>query len=477
MKTLLKPCCIFLFLFLSTNLLAELPKGKLVEKVECQGAAGFSYALYLPSTYQPEKTWPVLFCFDARADGMLPAGLFQEGAEKYGYIIVSSNNSGSDDPSVPNLQAMKAMYDDALSRFSVDKRRLYATGFSGGARTACDMGFKYPEQVAGVIGCGAGFPTDHEPTKDTPFAFYETIGNLDFNYYEMRLLRPKLESAGIPFKIRIFDGDHMWPPKEICTEALEWMEVQAMKNGKREKDPALIETLFKKRLEKAESQKSQGLLIESADEYQSISNDFNSLRDVDSVTSEASRLYASEEVKKRQQEDLQRDQFDAQFRQKLQSVNRSLRDSSKNVPKVETVLGFLDIASLKKKAAEAPSKEDRLQAQRLLEVVAVQHGFYLARGFREYGDYPRAALTLSVAAEIHPEEPLLWYKLAAAQAQLGEKENALASLKKASENGFNDAEKMENDFDLKSIRDEKQFKKILDEIKKKTQPTSSPKSR
>jgi len=460
-----KVLCFALFLFLNAAV-AEFPTGKIIEKVECHQAPGFSYALYLPSSYQPEKTWPVLFCFDPRANGMNPAELFQEGAEKYGYIIISSNNSGSDDPSVPNLQAMKAIYDDALSRFSVDKQRLYATGLSGGARVACDMGYKYRGQVAGVIGCGAGFPIDTPPSKDTPFAFYETIGNLDFNYYEIRLLRPKLEASGIPFKIHIFDGEHWWPPKEVSTEALEWMEVQAMKNGKRDKDAALIESLFQKRLKKAESLKAQGLVVEAADEYQSISKDFENLHDVTTASSEASRLNASEEVKRWQQEETQRDQLDAQFRQKLQSVNQSLRDSSKNVPKLETVLAFLDIPSLKKKAKEAPSKYDRLQAQRLLEVVAVQHGFYLARGFREYGDYPRAALTLSVAAEIHPEEPLLWYKLAAAQAQMGDKENALSSLKKVVEHGFKDAEKLENDFDFKSIRDEKQFNKILEQIKK-----------
>ncbi len=462
-----KTFCIALLVLISTTVSAEFPKGKIVEKVECQGAPGFSYALYLPTAYQPEEIWPVLFCFDPRADGMRPAELFKDSAEKYGYIIISSNNSGSDDPSVPNLQAMKAIYDDALSRFSVDRQRLYATGLSGGARVACDMGYKYRGQVAGVIACGAGFPTDSPPSKETPFAFYETIGNLDFNYYEIRLLRPKLESSDVPFKIHIFDGDHWWPPKEVCNEALEWMEVQAMRNGKREKDAALIESLFQKRLKKAESQKAQGLLYEAAEEYQSLSKDFDTLRDITATTSEASRLYASEEVKRWQQEETQRDQLDAKFRQKLQSVNQSLRDSSKNVPKFETVLAFLEIPSLKKTAAEAPSKYDRLHAQRLLEVVAVQHGFYLARSFREYGDYPRAALTLSVAAEIHPEEPLLWYKLAAAQAQMGQKENALSSLKKAVEHGFKDAEKLENDFDLKSVRDEKQFKKIMEQLKKK----------
>jgi hypothetical protein len=328
------------------------------------------------------------------------------------------------------------------------------------------MGYKYRGQVAGVIGCGAGFPIDTAPSKETPFAFYETIGNLDFNYYEIRLLRPKLESSGIPFKIHIFDGEHWWPPKEVAIEALEWMEVQAMKSGKRDKDPALIEALFQKRLKKAESQKANGMMIEAAEEYQNISKDFETLHDVTSATSEASALYASDEVKRWQQEEVQRDQLDAQFRQKLQSLNQSLRDSAKNIPKLETVLAFLDIPSLKKKAKDAPSKYDRLQAQRLLEVVAVQHGFYLARSFREYGDYPRTALTLSVAAEIHPEEPLVWYKLAAAQVQMGDKNDALSSLKKAVDHGFKDAQKLENDFDFKSIRDEKPFKKIMEQLKK-----------
>jgi predicted esterase len=461
-----KVFCLVLFLFVNVTV-AELPTGKIIEKVECQESPGFSYALYLPTSYRSEKIWPVLFCFDPRANGMNPAELFQEAAEKYGYIIVSSNNSGSDDPSVPNLQAMKAIYNDALARFSVDKKRLYATGLSGGARVACDMGYKYPGQVAGVIACGAGFPIDIAPSKETPFAFYETIGNLDFNYYEIRLLRPKLESSGIPFKIHIFDGEHWWPPKDVATDALEWMEVQAMKSGKRDKDAALIESLFQKRLKKAESQKVEGMMIEAAEEYQSISKDFETLHDVTPAASEASRLFASEEVKRWQQEETQRDQLDAQFRQKLQSVNQSLRDSTKNVPKLETVLAFLDIPSLQKKAKEAPSKYDRLAAQRLLEVVAVQHGFYLARGFREYGDYPRAALTLSVAAEIHPEEPLLWYKLAAAQAQMGDKDKALSSLKQSVDHGFKDAEKLENDFDFKSLRDEKQFQKLISELKKK----------
>jgi tetratricopeptide (TPR) repeat protein len=446
----------------------ELPKGKAIEKVDCTGAPGFSYALYLPSAYTSEKGWPVLFIFDAEAKGMVPLELFKTAAEKYGYIIVSSNNSASDDPTVPNLQAMIAMYNDATSRFSLNKQRMYAAGYSGGARIACDMAYRYSGQFAGVIGAGSGFPTDHDPTPDTPFAFFGTVGNLDFNYYEMRLLELKLKSAGIPYRIRVFDGEHDWPPAELCIEELEWMEIQAMKSGKREKDTALIEEIFQKRMKRAEERKSSGVLHEAAEEYQSIATDFKSLRDIDTVSVEATHLFDSEEVKKWQQEEVRRDQIDYDFRQKLASVNKSIRNTSGNVPKLEHVLAFLQVDELKKKAKEAPLKEDRLQAQRLLTVVAIQHGFYLARGFREYGDFERLALCYSVAVEIHPDEPYLWYGLARAQAQLGEKEKAMESLKKAVDHGFKDADKIANDFDLRSLQDEKQFKKILERLKKQT---------
>ncbi|MCI0447912.1 hypothetical protein L0152_32435, partial [bacterium] len=349
----------------------ELPKGKAIEKVDCTGAPGFSYALYLPSAYTSEKSWPVLFIFDAEAKGMVPLELFKSGAEKYGYIIVSSNNSASDDPTVPNWQAMVAMYNDATSRFSLNKQRMYSAGYSGGARIACDMAYRYSGQFAGVIGAGSGFPTDHDPTPDTPFAFFATVGNLDFNYYEMRLLEPKLKSAGIPYRIRVFDGEHDWPPAELCIEELEWMEIQAMKSGKREKDPALIEEIFQKRMKRAEERKASGVLHEGAEEYQSIATDFKSLRDVEAVSADATRLFESEQVKKWQQEEARRDQIDSDFRQKLASVNRSIRNTSDKVPKLQNVLEFLQVAELKKKAKEASLKEDRLQAQRLLTVVAI----------------------------------------------------------------------------------------------------------
>src|ERR1051325_8239643 len=59
-----------------------------------------SYALYLPSTYPAQKRWPLLLVFDPFGRGETGVKLFHEAAEKYGFIVVGSNNSRNfQDPS------------------------------------------------------------------------------------------------------------------------------------------------------------------------------------------------------------------------------------------------------------------------------------------------------------------------------------------------------------------------------------------
>ena len=160
---------------------------------------------------------------------------FRAGAEKYGYILASSNNSQSDGPIEPNIEAMRAMWTDTHGRLRIDDRRVYAAGFSGTVRAACLLARTAPGTIAGIVGAGAGFPFDAPPRKGDPFVFFGTVGDKDFNYYEVTDLEPQLAAAGIAHRIEIFDGVHQWPPEELATRALGWMEIQAMKAGTRAK--------------------------------------------------------------------------------------------------------------------------------------------------------------------------------------------------------------------------------------------------
>ena len=112
-----------------------IPRGQIVERVEALSDSSQSYALYLPSNYTPNRKWPVLYAFDPAARGRVPVERFKEAAEKYGWIVLGSNNSRNGPWNVV-VNAWNAMLTDTHQRFAIDDERSYATGFSGGARAA-----------------------------------------------------------------------------------------------------------------------------------------------------------------------------------------------------------------------------------------------------------------------------------------------------------------------------------------------------
>ena len=70
-----------------------IPKGQIVERLECVNDSSQSYALYLPANYTPDRKWPILYALDPGARGKTPVEHFREAAEKYGWILAGSNNS------------------------------------------------------------------------------------------------------------------------------------------------------------------------------------------------------------------------------------------------------------------------------------------------------------------------------------------------------------------------------------------------
>ncbi|HSD72846.1 MAG TPA: hypothetical protein VLE54_08640, partial [Thermoanaerobaculia bacterium] len=188
------------------------PAGEIVPRVVCAADPEQSYALYLPTSYSESRTWPLLYLFDPRKRGALAAERFREAAERHGWILASSNNTMSDGPMAPNVAAVNAMWSDVNRRFPIDPRRVYAGGFSGGARTACLLAQKMAGRVAGVIACGGGFADGSPPEKGMPFAVFGTVGNVDFNYGEMRRLDRRLAKLGARHRLAVFDGPHSWCP-------------------------------------------------------------------------------------------------------------------------------------------------------------------------------------------------------------------------------------------------------------------------
>ena len=107
--------------------------GVLIDRVPLTVHPAESYAPYLPSGYSPDRPAPILYGFDPRARGRVPVERFQAAAERYGWIVVGSNASRN---GIAVGDIIGRLWGDTHARIAIDPRRVYTTGFSGGARVA-----------------------------------------------------------------------------------------------------------------------------------------------------------------------------------------------------------------------------------------------------------------------------------------------------------------------------------------------------
>jgi poly(3-hydroxybutyrate) depolymerase len=462
----------------------ELAKGKVIENVICKASAGESYALYLPTAYTVKRRWPVVYGFDPRARGAVAVERFKEAAEKYGYIIVASNTSrnGSWESTAA---AMRAMWQDTHARFALDDRRVYTAGFSGGARAASNIALALKGDIAGVIACGAGFPAEVAPTASIPFVFFATAGVDDFNYPEVQQLGRTLDGLGVVNRIEVFEGAHSWAPPELCAEAIAWMEIQAMKKGRRDKDEALIQQLFKGAVEKARAAEAAGAAYQAYLGYEQAAQDFKGLADVAELERKAAELKESKEVKQavkqqREQEAEQKKRFSELGALKAQLWNqaRSATDDRLS-PDGGSQAGYSEtrsqalsdlrriVADLRKKSQAKESTPERAVARRTLNQFFA-FSFETSQALMRSKNYTAAAANLAIDAEVMPESPYVLYNLACAYSLKGDKKQALDALRKAVQKGFANVAELESNKDLAPLREEAGYKKILEEIGKKT---------
>src|SRR2546425_2833349 len=206
-----------------------------------------------------------------------------------------------------------------LQRFSIDDDRVYATGFSGGARMALQIAQLCQDCLAGVIASGAGFPAGLAPSTSMHFLFFGTTGTDDFNFSELRSLDDPLKRAGIIHRIDVFEGRHEWPPRSVATDAVEWMELHAMKSGKRPRDGAFIDATWQQSVKQAAMLEESKKYYEAYQIYLDLSESFKGLRDVAEVQKKTSQLSNSHEVKDAIREEQQQIRKQSEFESQLRS--------------------------------------------------------------------------------------------------------------------------------------------------------------
>jgi predicted esterase len=302
----------------------QIVPGTVTPSQSCAAKPEQSYALYLPSHYSPNKKWPIVYVFDPDARGEIPVKLMQDAAERFGYLVVGSNNSRNGSWKM-ETDAAQAMWNDTHTRFAIDDRAIYFAGFSGGARVAAALA-QSCKCAAGVLLSGAGFP-GVPPSRDVVFPVYAAVGVYDFNYPELADLDEKLEAAGFPHVLRHFDGTHQWAPAEVMTEAFAWFELMAMKQNRERRDETFIASQQKEALARAQALEHSGDSYNAWREYRYAAATFDGLADTAALRQGAGSLAQQKAVldgqKREKEEAKEQEQLVAGIEAGMMSLRRA----------------------------------------------------------------------------------------------------------------------------------------------------------
>jgi len=418
----------------------------------------------------------VLYAFDPGARGRVPVERFKDAAEQYGWILVGSNNSRN--ASIQSsIDSWNAIVRDTTDRFSIDEGRAYATGFSGGSRVALTFASQCKNCLAGVIAGGAAFPPGIEPAPTMQFAIFAIAGSEDFNFPEIKEFDAKLTRANLAHQIEIWDGRHEWFPSSVALDAVAWMELMAMKSGRRPADPKLIDSLWIQKLKQAQQLEQDKKVFEAYQAYLNLSAGFKGLRDVTESDSKVEALRTSREVrdgirdeqqqikKQRELENQLIDLLGASDRARLRDENadRTPTPADENPDagfRLKTLVG-----ELRRQSKAEEDSATRRVARRVLSGQYVGLSERGSNSLQTLKRYDEAVRLYTLATEIDPDRPGAFYNLAWAYNAKGDKKRALKALQTAVEKGFKDHAGISANSAFDSLRNDPTYLQLIEKMR------------
>lgn len=438
-----------LLLILPHLALAQQP-GIIHDSVVCKKASSQSYSLYLPASYNPSTSYGLILLFDPGARGKMPVALYQKLADKYSIILACSNNSHNG-PIEESMRAGNAVLDDVLSRFTVNKEFIVASGFSGGGRAAVNMSSKV-KMITGVITCGAAFPSPDAITRQKPMPFAEVIGQLDMNFQEAIKASNYLKSIANPSLLTFFYGGHQWPPVEAYEDAVAWHQLRTTKNGR------IGDEFFSSNMKRVRVQTDSGYLFEANRMLDQLKVNFTDASKVRAVDSALVVIMKNKKLSAEVRDVFRTDEKEQRYQQLFyqhytQHMAYAAPDSAYHPQFWKNYRKECD------KMVEAGGYK-KFSGLRLIDygwrLCAEQHFVFL-----DYGQFRQAAMTARIWSLVQPERAAPCVQAAKAFALLKRKPDMMEYLKMAVSRGLKEKQAVMNDPAFKEYAGGEDFRALF----------------
>lgn len=389
-----------------------------IKKMELSAHPNESYVLYLPVHYNEEKAYPIILCFSPDGDGLTPVENLRFAAETFGFIVAGSNVVKNNFEG--NGEAIRSLIYDLQNQFAVDASRIYACGFSGGARLATVLGNQ--EVVTGVISCGAG-PGNYSETK--PYPWYGIVGKTDFNYNEFLHFTPKVMQKPF-YTVAYHPGGHEWPDSSFLYDAVAYMQIQAHKSNLIDVSYDLFKNYQNYMLDRVDSLKAWNRYLEAFQQANDAATLLSGLIKTDELLKEAEDIYQSSSYKASA---VQQEELDKLFNEIMKIYPVALVKQ--------------DTSWWKKELDRLESRESKAQGEALYTFKRIKSTLgilcYSVAGKLLQNNSPSLQNVLEVYALLEPNNSDLYYFKSKYESKKGNNEAAAKYLQRAKELGFSDS--------------------------------------
>jgi hypothetical protein len=278
---------IILFLFLGAGLLCNsqqmtLKKGVVIDSIAIKDSISESYSLYIPTNFEMDRNWPILFVFDMEGKGKQAIRMFTGAAEKHGYLLAASNNVNDSLSTSQNILITGRMFNNVIGILPVQKNRIYSAGFDSGARFASVLPI-FVKSIAGVISCGAVYPNMEILDNKNLFHFIGIVGKEDYAYPEMLAGKSLMGRLKFPNQLLVFNGGHVWPNNQYLGKAMEIFTLAAIGKGLSEKDEGYVNDTYAQNLEEINLLIGSNRLIQADNLLDEAISVYRVLKDIDSL--------------------------------------------------------------------------------------------------------------------------------------------------------------------------------------------------
>ncbi len=186
------------------------------------------YQLYVPKGYIKEKP-AALVLFISAGDAPTGWSNWRKSCETEGAFFACAYGAGNTTPAGQRIRIILDVLDDVRRAYQIDADQTVITGFSGGGRMACAIGFALPEYFGGVVPlCGTNpipGPAWQRHLVEERLSVAFVTGEKDMNRKENEgYMYPWFQEIGVRSKLWVMPNmGHVIPPAATVNEVHAWI--------------------------------------------------------------------------------------------------------------------------------------------------------------------------------------------------------------------------------------------------------------